>query len=99
MKTPKTIRVVGLAVAFLALAAGCSRTTRSNPEEDEKRRAQTTTQGSAGTSEAFGDSRATKESTGVSPSESPTGLSKDAKAGESAPVVPQAPAEPTTPKK
>jgi hypothetical protein len=98
MKKKHLVRPVVLIAALLVVATGCSRTTRSNPEEQERQRAQTKTQGDAGKSENFGDTRAQKESTGVSPSESPTGRSKDAKAGQSAPVTPQVPAEPATPK-
>src|SRR3954469_20901409 len=95
-----------VAAALLLGCAGCDRTTRGNPGKDDRHRAQTTQEGGstsvtgdAGKSENFGDTRAKKESSGVSPSQSPTGLSKDAAAGQSAPVTPQAPAERATPKK
>ena len=89
------VSAIVLALGFLLAGTLCSRTTRLNPEGH---RAQTTTTGDAGKSENFGDTRTSKETTGVSPSESPTGRSKDAKPGQAAPVTPQVPAEPAAPK-
>lgn len=55
--------------------------------------------GDAGKSENFGDTQSTKESTGVSPGESPTGLSKDATPGKAPSVTPQVPDEPASAQK
>ena len=77
-----TVSICGL------LASGCGRQSRGSADAyDESRAAKpseggaTSTSGSAGESKNYGDTRARTEVEGRSPSASPTGLSKDAKAG------------------
>ena len=96
MKTPTLKILVATSLASLVLTCGCGKT-RGNADVDKTRAATpqegggTLTQGSAGDAKNFGDTRATKQQTGVTPSESPTGWSKDAKAGEIAPATPPSP--------
>lgn len=90
MKTnsSKLFLAAGLA-ALIVGSAGCNRQTRGNADAENRSRAAspqeggaTSTAGSAGESKNFGDTRAKQQQDGTSPSASPTGLSKDAKAGQ-----------------
>lgn len=95
MKTPTLTILAAASLASLVLTCGCGKT-RGNADVDKTRAATpqeggaTLTQGSAGDAKNFGDTRATTQQTGVTPSESPTGWSKDAKAGAIAPATPPA---------
>src|SRR3954468_19089582 len=79
-----------LAAAVVVLVfAGCNRQTRGNADADQQSRAATpreggatSTAGSAGDRKNFGDTHAKAQQDGQSPSASPTGWSKDAKAGD-----------------
>ena len=86
MKT-KAFRFMAAILGLVALTtAGCDRKSRGNPADERYRAATpaeggaTSTQGSAGDPKNFGDTRTKTEQEGKSPSASPTGLSKDAKA-------------------
>jgi hypothetical protein len=96
MKTKAHLISSALAASIMVWAAGCSRTTRTNPEQAQTTQegGSTSVKGAAGKSENFGDTRAAKKNTGASPSESPTGSSRDAEPGKAPPVTPQTPAEP-----
>jgi hypothetical protein len=83
-----------LAAVVLACVAGCNRQTRGNDDAANQSRAATpaeggatATSGSAGESKSFGDTNAKARADGVSPSASPTGLSKDTAANQPAPPV------------
>lgn len=84
MKTKHLSMMMVVASMGVAFTAGCDRQTRSNPADERNRAATpaegggTLTQGSAGDRKNFGDTRTTTETTGKSPSASPTGLSRDA---------------------
>jgi hypothetical protein len=92
-------------IAACALAAstfaGCNRQTRGNADADNQSRASappdggSSTAGSAGQAKNFGDTRAKTQQDGTSPSASPTGLSKDAKAGSTGGAINE-PIEPAT---
>jgi hypothetical protein len=79
--------VAALSALVVALS-GCGGQTRGNADAEANRAktpaegGATSTAGSAGESKSFGDTRAKTQEDGASPSASPTGLSKDAKAGD-----------------
>jgi hypothetical protein len=80
--------LIGACACAAITFAGCNRQTRGNADAENRSRASTpaeggasSTAGSAGQAKNFGDTRAKTQEDGTSPSASPTGLSKDAKAG------------------
>jgi hypothetical protein len=83
------------ACAFgFVVASGCNRQTRGNADRNPQNRAATpaeggatSTAGSAGEAKNFGDTHAKTVEDGQSPSASPTGWSKDAKAGDTGGAV------------
>jgi len=84
MNTKTLTATLTAAFSLAAFASGgCDRKTRSNPADEQHRAAtpaeggNTLTQGSAGDRKNFGDTRATTQVDGKSPSASPTGMSKD----------------------
>jgi hypothetical protein len=75
---------------LVLLGAGCNRQTRGNADARAESRAATpaeggatSTQGSAGDAKNFGDTRTKQKQDATTPSASPTGLSQDAKPGDS----------------
>jgi hypothetical protein len=98
MKRTRLPLIVGATTLGLAIAlSGCGRQTRGSADAHDQSRAAspaeggaTSTQGSAGDSTSFGDTRSKTQQDGVSPSASPTGMSKDV-------VSPKQPAPPVTP--
>jgi hypothetical protein len=94
-------RTPAIAVVAALVLTGCGRQSRGNADAEQHRAATpaeggaTSTKGSAGEAKNFGDTRKKKAVDGTTQSASPSGLSKDVVPGESPPVTPAAPSNPS----